>query len=915
MLYDDYANYTEEYTKQYGEKTVVFIEVGHFFEIYGVQNEEETSGANMQEICALLNIQMSRKKKNILENSRKNCLMAGFPSLALKKYLDVLVQYNYTCVIVEQIGEGVNVERKVTQVISPTTYIDEIRTSEAKLLMVVYLEIVSDWKIQNKKRVVFGVATVELSTSKTSVFENYVDVGSMSEEISRLCTCYSPTELIICSKEHIEDVFVPRNVYYHNMIGKLDKQFLKDSYQHEIMTKTYETENMLDIVEYLNMERYPSAIIALVYMLNFVYNHNECLLQNISEPIIQHNNDSLILTNNSMVQLDIVGKPDCLCDILNTCVTHIGKRYFKHTLSNPTRNRKHLQNTYSQIDKMLQKERYVDVRARLKHIHDIERIVHRKVVNPFNFANVYTSVVELSHIGGIELTKCLDHIESTLDVSKASKYGLDGIDENIFVEGYREELDQKQRRYNELLEYFKKIHTELSPSLVKMEHTEKDGVVFTTTVIRFSDNISKKDNGKWLSRKYKAGYVQIVSDEIKRHNEEYMSIRDAIRIMAKQAFVGFFKAFMRDYRDTIQAAIRHIEQLDFHSANALNAINHRFTKPKLVAGKSQVRCKQLRHPIIESIQASVKYIPNDIELTSDERGIILYGINAAGKSSLMKSIGIAVIMAQAGMFVAAKEFAYSPYDNVFTRILNVDNLYKRQSTFTVEMSELRTILQNCTDRSLVIGDELCSGTESISAISLVTAGIVHLSKRNTSFIFATHLHEISQLHDIMDLDNVVIKHLSVQYDSVKDVIVYDRFLKDGPGKTLYGLEVCRALDMDPSFMSTANAVRKRLRKMPEQIVNNSPSKHNAGKYMDVCSVCKQANANDMHHIEYQSTADNKGYINHYHKNRSFNLVALCRDCHNDVHKNKTSIKGYFDTSKGVVLEIESEKKNETNCER
>ena len=902
MLYDDYANYTEEYTKQYGAKTVVFIEVGHFFEIYGVHNERETSGANMQEIGALLNIQISRKNKNILENSRENCLMAGFPSLSLKKYLDVLVQYNYTCVIVEQIGEGANIERKVTQVISPTTYIDEIRTSDAKLLMVVYLEIVSDWKIQNKKRVAFGVATVDLSTSRTSVFENYVDVGSMNEEISRLCTCYSPTELIVCSEEPIDDLFVPRNVYHHNMMGKLDKQFMKDSYQHEILTKTYETTNMLNIVEYLNMERHPNAIIALVYMLNFVYNHNECLLQNISEPIVKHNNDSLILTNNSMVQLDIVGRPDCLCDILNTCVTHIGKRYFKHTLSNPTRNRKHLQQTYAQIDKMLQKERYVNVRARLKHIHDIERIVHRKEVNPFNFVNVYTSLVELSHIGGIELTDCLNHIESTLDTIKASKYALAGIDENIFLEGYRAELDEKQRRCNELLGYLKQIHTELSPSLVKMEHTDKDGIVFVTTAKRFKEIAAKRSNIAEV--KYKGGNVQIVSDEIKRHSVEYMDIREDIRIMAKQAFVEFFKAFMRDYGDTIRDAIRHIELLDFHSANALNAINHRFTKPKLVTGKSHVKCKQLRHPIIESIQDSVKYIPNDVELTSDERGIILYGINAAGKSSLMKSIGIAVIMAQAGMFVAAKEFAYSPYDNVFTRILNVDNLYKRQSTFTVEMSELRTILQNCTDRSLVIGDELCSGTESISAISLVTAGIVHLSKRNTSFIFATHLHEISQLDDITDLDNVVIKHLSVQYDSDKDVIVYDRVLKDGPGKTLYGLEVCRSLDMDPSFMSTANAVRKRLTKMPEQIVKNSPSKHNAGKYMDVCSVCKQANAKDMHHIEYQSTADNKGYINHYHKNRSFNLVALCKHCHEDVHKNKRTIKGYFDTSAGVVLKID-----------
>ena len=168
------------------------------------------------------------------------------------------------------------------------------------------------------------------------------------------------------------------------------------------------------------------------------------------------------------------------------------------------------------------------------------------------------------------------------------------------------------------------------------------------------------------------------------------------------------------------------------------------TCPSITGDKCHIDCRQLRHPIIEYVQKDIKYIPNDICINEENRGIILYGINAAGKSSLMKSLGISVLMAQCGMYVPAMEYSFYPYTSIHTRILNNDNLYKKQSTFTVEMSEIRNILNNSNSSSLVIGDELCSGTESVSAISLVTAGVMQLAKNDTSFIFATHLHEPKQ---------------------------------------------------------------------------------------------------------------------------------------------------------------------------
>ena len=130
---------------------------------------------------------------------------------------------------------------------------------------------------------------------------------------------------------------------------------------------------------------------------------------------------------------------------------------------------------------------------------------------------------------------------------------------------------------------------------------------------------------------------------------------------------------------------------------------------------------------------------------SDSKGVLLFGTNAAGKSSLMKAVGLNVILAQAGFYVACSEFQIKPYTQIFTRILNNDNIFKRQSSFAVEMSELRSILKRSDNKSLVLGDEVCSGTETTSALSIVSASLKTLSDIKCSFIFTSHLH-LSLIH-------------------------------------------------------------------------------------------------------------------------------------------------------------------------
>jgi DNA mismatch repair protein MutS len=206
-----------------------------------------------------------------------------------------------------------------------------------------------------------------------------------------------------------------------------------------------------------------------------------------------------------------------------------------------------------------------------------------------------------------------------------------------------------------------------------------------------------------------------------------------------------------NYGEAAWSVVRAVEALDVALTCAVNAeamghVRPRFVQPPPPDGRSCVRAKGLRHPIIESLllDRGERYVPNDVSLGCDGvGGILLYGVNAVGKSSVMKAIGLAVVMAQAGMFAACDALELAPFASLFTRIGLHDDLARGHSTFVVEMLELRSILRRADARSLVIGDELCAGTEAPSAISIVGAGVAALAERGTAFVFATHLHELA----------------------------------------------------------------------------------------------------------------------------------------------------------------------------
>ena len=330
-------------------------------------------------------------------------------------------------------------------------------------------------------------------------------------------------------------------------------------------------------------------------------------------------------------------------------------------------------------------------------------------------------------------------------------------------------------------------------------------------------------------------------------------------------------------------------------AKASIARKYNYCKPEIInATKSFVDAKDLRHSLIEHLQQNELYVANDISLGQGSvDGMLLYGTNAVGKTSFIRALGIAVILAQSGLYVPCSSFQFCPYKYIFTRILGNDNIFKGLSTFAVEMSELRTILRLADGKSLVLGDELCSGTESISAISIFTAGVKTLHAKQSSFIFATHLHEIIHYDEIRDADSVVLKHMAVIYDREKDILVYDRKLRDGPGDNMYGLEVCRSLNLPEDFLTMAHNIRTKYNSESASILSLKTSHFNSKKLMGMCEMCNENMSVEVHHLQHQSYANEDGIINQvskggsiFHKNHMANLMSVCETCHDKFHKDK-----------------------------
>jgi DNA mismatch repair protein MutS len=760
------------------------------------------------------------------------------------------------------------------------------------------------------------------------------------DELERHISVFSPNEIVLISgmdentTTKIEKFIgtYGRNVHRVFLHGDTEQSLYaqrceKQVYVNQILENVYGVGTYRQSIEF---QENALATQSLCYLLNFLQEHNQDLIKKIVYPVFTNSSTRMILANHTLQQLNIIscnmheesGRYSSVHALLNECKTAMGKRRFHRELTSPTIDSEWLETQYSNTETYLKYSTDMKraIREKMGGIIDIEKWLRQLILcknTPKTFVGLHRSLSNTVYLletvfteksEELEYTReCLTYIEHHFDIEKCIQNdSMTTFSENFVRRGISQELDNLTDTYHLLETRMNILHTRLNELIsetdhVKIHRTEKLGISLQITNTRsrlLKDAFSKypllvidtecsipTGNIHFKKISSSSSIVEIDSDEIHHLMNHLNSMSEKINTEIARVYLHILLNIESDLYNRLEYIADAISELDVLQCRAFVAEKYRLCKPTIMVqnGESSgFQVKGLRHILIEHIQTDEIYVENDLTMSADyvdaPTGILLFGTNAVGKTSFIRALGIAVIMAQSGFYVAASSFEYKPYHAIYSRIWGNDNLFKGLSTFAVEMSELRVILNTSDKNSLILGDELCSGTETESALSIFSAGLEHLSKKGATYLFATHFHEITAWDEVRKLDRLVFKHMSVHYDSEIDGLVYDRKLKDGAGNRMYGLEVCKSLHLDLTFLDRAYDLRRKYFKGTGGTLSQVQSQYNAQKLRGQCEMCGESIGEEIHHLIPQVMADTDGYIDggSLHKNHKANYEKLRR---------------------------------------
>ena len=835
-----YWKLQEEYENIYGSNTIVLIEKGSFMECYST---EERGNAKL--VSKILNMILTKSNKN-LELSDKNPYMVGFPTYRKSKNIPILLSHDLYIVWVEQKDTGgKSFDRAVTKVISPGTYVpDEDSDIDYNFICCI-----------NKD---YGVCLIDVSIGCVFVrdYKSY-------EDITRVIDMYKPREVILLDIDFKSDEMMT--------FKKDEKKYCDIVYQEAVIEKLYnEKENPV-----LNICK--NSISSFICLIDHLHISNPKIMKILELPKLLESMDNLLLHNNLTTQLNLILNSNnkskgSLLNIIDHTNTPMGKRLLRRRLLNPITDPEKINNRYDEMEKNIKNEMYKKYKETFSGLPDLERIIQRFKLG------IITEFEIKAFIRSFERIQSINQNTETIIKQFNENFKVNDTDIEMVdcdqLEKIKRNIDKNTKELNEICNRYE----------LKFESTEKDGYYLSTTARKAE---SKK---KHMKDKYEDVHIskltsttsRIMSQSIDTLTHDLTKNSKNYEKLHKEIMESRIQQFVEINFGTITEIITWVSEKDVVSSHCITATKYRYTRPIIKeSDKSFVEAKNIRHPIVEHMD--VTYVPNDVEFNESKPGMLLYGLNGSGKSCYGKSIALNIILAQMGSFVASETFEYSPYNSIFTRINCDDNMYKAMSSFMVEMTELNSIIQLADKHSIVVGDEMCKGTEDLSATSLVAGAIHWMLEKNIQFIFATHLHKLADISFIKDKVNIC--HLKTEYVEKIDKIVYNRKLEKGSGDSLYGIEIAKQILRCPEIIYKANETRVELLGDNKSFVNKKKSRYNSKVYVDVCKSCGSNKNLHTHHIIHQ--CENRTF-----KHNKNNLMTLCQKCHEDVHTNKLLIESY-----------------------
>ena len=943
-MYKEYISKWTLYKNQYGEQTCLFYMVGKFYELYDIVDTKTGQGqTNVKQAVEALGITLTTRENDGPKG--EDCYFAGFPEQSLQKFAGILTREGWTVVVCDQEKNGLGkvTGRPISRIFSPGTHI-ELAGTDAPYLAGIWFQEVSESAPR------FAVAVLDLTTGRLISFEGQCQGTSefwSSDELVHFFQIHSPRETVIWWRGSLlgrptEAILKRRCGLQKSSIhvesanadvqGSLEHPLVRKQFLESVFSKIL---CLLPIHEQLQIQKKLITERLIVSLLRFAEDHIPSAIGNLQGHTVWTPHTAVYMGNNTLSQLNYIAtsSEQPVVQLFEKTLTSLGKRAMRERLLTPSSDVLTIQTRlkevtcfYTMVD-----ESSKQIEGTLRLVQDLSRL-HRKILL---YSVTATDILALDQSYG-----CAKDLQSSLSGTCLS-YGEDQTKEfldylNLFHREFdvekakmalkqedvsflpkekapktaeiEEKLSGKKAKIAELLEEIRQW-VGLPPEAIRIESQDS---FFTLTATKTTLGIIKKKlqsdcqtfPGMTIHEK-KTSRGTIELPQLERYQYEVASLRNQLQASIKEELPVLCNAVQNPCWSYLEGWIAKVDV----SLTLANVAKERgYVCPIIVeSDDSGVEATGLRHPLLESIQTRREYVKHDVSLGfGSDTGWLLYGMNASGKSSLMKAIGVNVLLAQAGSYVAATSFQIKPFQSIFTRILNQDNLWAGLSSFAVEVSELRDMFEKADQRSLVLGDELCSGTESISATSLVAAGLQYLHRKHSRFVFATHLHDLNKLPSIMQLPHLGIWHLRVHYDMVTDTLVYDRTLHRGPGGTLYGLEVAKAMHLPHAILKQAYAFRRELlgEKSLEEAQTSSWNSHIIRKQ---CEICGSAIVRDLevHHVKPRAEAEKGRFEDGTSMNSLQNLIVVCQACHDKHHAGEIHIGPEKQTSAGPKREIQT----------
>lgn len=940
-MFQEYIALYKQYCQKYGSNTAIFLAVGSFYELYDIHNmETNETQCNVRTIVDYLGIQLSTKKGDFSPNEVG--LFAGFPDYVLHKWASRLTSAGWTVVVIDQIKDlrGKVKERKVSRILTPASHVEAALSTETPYILQLFFTSPHTHTPPH-----FGAALLDLTTATTHTYSGAAvgrpDVWTV-DAILQMINVFSPKEVVI---DWHGEQFMPEDTFFRRMFAlspstplRLHRMtdlgaFSKDLVRSEYLKKVYTIRSLLPPRTYLGLRSDPEEY-ALLSLLHYVEEHCPAMLRS-----FQHNRpwtpeSRLVCGHHTLHQLQITGPnpQETIVGLFSKCLSPIGKRHIRERIVTPLSDPAEIQKRLDEVTSYLtwSEEQSIQLERQLRNIYDLPRI-HRRLLCGLATAS------DLYHL--FESYRAVDMIQNIISSPLLSpSYSLSHWASYLAV--FRAHFDEAKTRQATGSVDHTALHTETYPEVGKMEedaaqvidrihqlrqeiatlatipldsihmearsqnsHGEPYGFRLPSVALQqLKKHMSKLPAGSKLSE-LKAGgwYTCTALDQL---NLRLQKTRDALEQLWNRHRVEACSAVSEAGHALWLEVEQWIAHLDV--TQCIGKVSHEwgFVCPTILPfdqdSSSMVSIQQIRHPLVELASPHITFVRNDLSLDDDQTGLLCYGNNAIGKSTLAKSLGIAVLLAQSGCYVPAQSMTLRPFQALYSRIHNNDQLFAGLSSFAVEMSELRTILQNASPYTLVVSDEMANGTESTSATAIVASSIQWLSQHRSKFIMATHLHDLPQYIDAKK-ERVAIKHLHVEYDPLTQKLIYHRTLREGQGSSMYGIEVARAMALPFDFIETALATRHRI--IGSTTVRDAKSSAwNSSIIRKECERCHHVICSDLevHHIQHRAIANAFGILpDGTHMNKESNLMVICQTCHDQLHRGEFEVGPVRQTSYGM----------------